>query len=427
VLGEVVAFCVVADTRWCLSQTHFVVGIVELADHFDLAVFLEDRDAGETHAVEGRVLHHGVVRHVLKDNLVSDLKGFVEAVIADEVTGETGRGTETIGVGFLFKLAAILNVGAIGHLKNVGHVSGRGNVEDSDVDSVFEEVDDAADEDAGAGGNCFAGLKVDLEMRVAGLDFANDADEAGDVVVLRSDEVTSAEVEPLHALEVRVKLGDDVGEGALKGVGSLLAEGVKVKAFDPDEIVFVHVLGEDAEAGAGGAGIVDFGDGLGILRIDPEAGRNRTLSGEDFFAVAGPLAEGVKDDVIGDLKELRHFLRRVSGGKDVDFAAEFFGAESCLVEPAGGGSGEIVPEGGVKVEAGEGLLREEDFGTGFLLDMLEDQAVPVEGGVVHEVAGGLESGGGSGVGKTGKGLSDGARESVGARGSVGAGHGEVGR
>ena len=54
----------------------------------ELAVHVEHPDVGVTHSVEERRLHHGVVDHVLEDNLVADLQGLVEREVAELVAGK---------------------------------------------------------------------------------------------------------------------------------------------------------------------------------------------------------------------------------------------------------------------------------------------------------------------------------------------------
>ena len=77
-------------------------------------------------------------------------------------------------------------------------MGGGGDIEDGDLHAVFDDVDDASDEDASTGGDGFAGLEEDLELWVAGLSFLDEVDEPGDVVVVRGDEVAAAHVEPFH-------------------------------------------------------------------------------------------------------------------------------------------------------------------------------------------------------------------------------------
>ena len=174
-------------------------------------------------------------------------------------------------------------------------------------------------------------------------------------------------------------------KGAFEGVCALFAEGVEVEALDAFEIVIVHEGGEDAEAGAGGAGIVDFGAGLSVFGVDAEAGGDLAVGAEDLFAILLPLGEGIEDDMIGDLDELGHFGWLVGGGEDVDVATEVLGTEAGFEESARGGSGEVVAENGVNCGAGEGLLGEEDFSAGFVLNVLENAAVMVEGALIEDV------------------------------------------
>ena len=326
----------------------------------------------------------------MEDELISDFEGLVEGIVTNDVSAQAGRSAEAIGVFFLARLAGSLDIWAVRHFEDVGHVGGGGNIKDGDFDSVFYDINDAADEDATAGGNRFPRLEKDFELRVAGLDFTNDPDEARDIVVIRGDEVAAAHIEPFHLFEVFVKLGNDMLKRALKGVRALFAERVEMKPLDALEIIGGEVFGEDAKAGAGSAGVVDFGTGFGVFGVNAKSGGDRAVRTEDLLAIAMPLGHRIEDDVIGDFHELVHFRRFVSGGKDMNVASELLGSKAGFVESTGGGPCKIVAENGIDCRAGESLLGEENLGPGFVLNVLEDTSVVVEGSLIEDVGGGFE-------------------------------------
>ena len=321
----------------------------------------------------------------MEDELIANLERFVEGIIANDIATEAGGSAKSIGVFFLAGEAGTLDIGAVGHFQNVGHVGGCGDIENGDLHAIFDDVDDTANENSSARGNCFAGLEEDFELWVAGPGFLDEANEAGDIVVVRGDEVASAHVEPFHLAEVFVEFGKDVFKGTLEGVGSLLAEGVKVETLDSLKVVFIHDASQDAEAGSGSAWVVNFGAGFGVFGIDAQAGGNPTVSTEDLFAVVLPLGEGIKDDVVGHFDKFTHLVRFVSGRKYVNFATEVLGSEACFEESAGGGAGEVISKDGIDRGAREGLLSEKDFGAGFVLDVFQDASVVVEGALVENV------------------------------------------
>lgn len=73
-----------------LLKLFLVLLVGEFVEQMELARFIELANARVTHSIEECRFHHGVVNHVLKDNLVSDLKRLVEGEISELVAGETG-------------------------------------------------------------------------------------------------------------------------------------------------------------------------------------------------------------------------------------------------------------------------------------------------------------------------------------------------
>ena len=59
-------------------------------EQMELAVQIELADARVPYTVEESRLHHGVVDHVLEDNLVADLEWFVEREVPELVAGKAG-------------------------------------------------------------------------------------------------------------------------------------------------------------------------------------------------------------------------------------------------------------------------------------------------------------------------------------------------
>jgi len=51
-------------------------------------------------------------------------QGGVKAVFADDIPCQAGEACKSVAVGFFAFLAASDNVGPVGHLQNVGHVTG---------------------------------------------------------------------------------------------------------------------------------------------------------------------------------------------------------------------------------------------------------------------------------------------------------------
>ena len=89
-----------------------------------------------------------------------------------------------------------------------------GNVQNSDVHFVVDNVANACDEFAGLPADGFARFHDDLQVRVTCGEILEDAHEFVAVVVLAGDVVTAAEVHPLHLREVLAEVLFKCGENA---------------------------------------------------------------------------------------------------------------------------------------------------------------------------------------------------------------------
>ena len=81
-------------------------------------------DGWQWHAVEGIGLDHGVEGHVVKNERIADGEWFVEGIISDDVTSQTGWSTKAIGVGEFVWLAGIFQRWAIRHFDDIWHMAG---------------------------------------------------------------------------------------------------------------------------------------------------------------------------------------------------------------------------------------------------------------------------------------------------------------
>ena len=173
--------------------------------------------------------------HVEEGDAVADFERGGEGVVADDVASEAGGAAEAVSVEEFAGVARAEDFGAVGHFEDVGHVAGGGDIEDGEVQRVLRQVEDGAGEDAGVEGDGFAGLEVNVELMFFA-EVLDDADEAVDIVAGAGDVVAAAEVDPFQAGE---KLGEfllEGGDGVLKRVAVLFAEGVEVEAVEAVEI-----------------------------------------------------------------------------------------------------------------------------------------------------------------------------------------------
>ena len=202
--------------------------------------------------------------------------------------------------------------------------------------------------------------------------------------------VAAAEVEPLQAAEPGRETRLHHRQGAGQGRQVLFAQGVEVQAAEARQVLAGELGAGDAQARMGGAGIVQGMPALAVLRVDaqaeaqPRPPRPRRL---DQGLEAVPLAEGVEEDVIGEVEDPFQFLRTVSRGETVDLAAKVLPPQPGLVEAAGADPLEGAHDQGRQGEEGEGLEGQQDPGPGFPLDPVEDPQIGGDARLVHDIAG----------------------------------------
>ena len=79
----------------------------------DFSVSVYAVNSRKSDAVKGVVFAHGVYCHVAENKPVAYGKGLVKGIVADDISGQTGSGSETIGVRLFACLSAAYDVGAI--------------------------------------------------------------------------------------------------------------------------------------------------------------------------------------------------------------------------------------------------------------------------------------------------------------------------
>lgn len=164
----------------------------------------------------------------------------------------------------------------IRHFEAVGHVAGEADVEDGGADAVvLHDVDYAGHEGACLPGEGTAGFEYHAQVWPSGVEVAQGLDEQLHVVVLAGHEVASAEVDPFQTGKPGGELINYMYERARESLGGALAMAVDVESFDflREVVGRGEVAGEDSEAGAWGAGVVELSLYLAVLGVDAEAKR----------------------------------------------------------------------------------------------------------------------------------------------------------
>ena len=342
----------------------------------ELAGFIELADARVTHTVEERGLDHRVVDHVFEDDAVADLERFVERIVAELVTGETGVARELVGVSLFARECRTDDVWTVRHFEAVWHMSANGNVQDDDIHFVVDDVTDAGDEFAGLPADSFARFHDDLQVRVTCGEVLENADEFVAVVVLAGDVVATAEVHPLHLREVLAEVLFECSENAFEGVGILFAESVEVEAFNAVEKLGLEFDFGHAEAGVLTARVVNVGFDCRKFRVHADAGTHAV--GERLVLKALPLRKAVERDVVGLIEDFVDFVVFVNGGKDVNFLVHLFAREAGFVKAGGGSAGEVFANERERTPEAVALEGADDFNAGLFLDIVEDFHITAE-------------------------------------------------
>ena len=345
------------------------------------------------HAVEVGGFDHGVVCHVLKDQLVSDRERAVKCIVANHVTGQAGDPPESIPIGALSGggFPVQRDVRAVGHLKDVRHVGGGRNIENGDTGaSVFKKVEDAGMKGSGMQDGCLARFEPDLVELVACSAFFDEAQEVVPIVVLFSNQVTTTEVEPAELLGIEglTEMLVDRFEGYRKGIAALLAEGVKVQSAQSGEVGPEEVVRRHSEAGAGGARVVKRGSRGRALGVDPQAepefpGEVAGV-GKRIVAPVSPMIEGVEVEVGTEIKEFPVGIPvSRSAGKNRG-AAELV-CELSLPEARGTESVKILAQKQENAGQGEGLERMDDPAAGISFETGQNLAVSADGAQIDDI------------------------------------------
>ena len=117
-----------AHKLFCLysvkSKPALEILISKLMFKMDFSVSVYAVNSRKSDAVKGVVFAHGVYCHVAENKPVAYGKGLVKGIVADDISGQTGSGSETIGVRLFACLSAAYDVGAIWHFQHIGHMAG---------------------------------------------------------------------------------------------------------------------------------------------------------------------------------------------------------------------------------------------------------------------------------------------------------------
>ncbi len=224
---------------------------------------------------------------IFEDDFVTDFQSFVEAVVSHNIAGKAGITGESAGVLFFSRLACAPYFRTVGHNDGIGHMCfGRG-VEDGDIDTVVNDIEYSGDEYAGLPADCLTGFQVDIDI-VLFFEVLDERDQFFSVVPLFGDMVASSEIEPLETCKIAAEFLLEYFEYFLKCIGTLFAEGVKMKPVTAFEDFGVKIGQRRAEPRVETTWVVEFDRRFGVFRVDP---KTQGEIGIDRFGFGGKLFE----------------------------------------------------------------------------------------------------------------------------------------
>jgi hypothetical protein len=148
------------------------------------------------------------VRHVIEQQPLARSQRGIEAVVADDVTGQAAGATEPVAVCLVTHAAGSEDFRPVGHLQRVGHVAGGRDVEDRLVAVGAEYVEHLGDQHPGVDRHRLARLEVDGQA-VFFTKITHPGDQGIDLVIRSGDVVTATEVDPLQLPEQVAELSLD--------------------------------------------------------------------------------------------------------------------------------------------------------------------------------------------------------------------------
>ncbi len=173
--------------------------------------------------------------------------------------------------------------------------------------------------------------------------------------------MTAAEVYPLHT---RKKFPEFLLKGpkrSAQSVGVLFAKGVEVQPADAIKQVGAKILASHAKAGIAATRVVKINLNLGILGVDPNSTGNRARVFIYRPAKMSPLAERVKNQVIGIADNLSKVRIPVGRTINMNLTPKLFSGQSGLIQRTGAGPRQHRPNLGKKPPHGKALEGQNDF------------------------------------------------------------------
>ena len=206
-----------------------------------------------------------------------------------------------------------------------------------------------------------------------------------DIVVRARDMVTSAEVQPLHSIEVFAELLLHSFKRCCECVRPLLAERMEVQPVESRKQILPKVCNLHPETRTGCTRVIDRMFLRRTLRVDPHAAGRTCRTRRRTEAL--PLGKGVEDNVVADRSELYNLLFLIGGLKDVVLPAHLLLRKASLVNAARRRAREIASDQRIVVIHGKTLLCEQHLCPRIFRDLSENFEILLQEFFVYEIGG----------------------------------------
>ena len=230
------------------------------------------------------------------------------------------------------------------------------HIEDGRFDaSVLHHIDHLAHQRPRLPGKGTARLKNNVQPGIALAEALQQVDKQHHVVIDTCHQMSATEVNPFQLRKPLRKLRLDVLQGARKRVGAALTMAMTMKTFDVFRQLLGQLVGRDAKACAGRAGIIKRGAHLRIFGIDAQPKTDGRVDMLRPLVETCILRERIELQMARTTGYRVDFIIGISGRKRVGCTAKLLKGQTSLIQGTGGCSADILLENGKGFPQRKGL------------------------------------------------------------------------
>ena len=249
-------------------------------------------------------------------------------------------------------------------------MAGGGGVQNGNIHAVMHNLQHARHQESGVQHDRLARLQIDFHI-ICAFEMLNHPNQTRDIIIRAGDVVTSAEVQPLHAVQIPSEFALERLHSGFQIVRILLAQRVKMQSVQHGQDAFVQLRQRCAQTRAGRTGIINCMSLLcGAFRIDAQTnGLAAFLCARAEFLY---LRRRIEADMVGIAQNFLKLIRAECRRKHVRLSAEFLRAQTGLMQSARRCARQIAPHQRITGKHGKRLLCKQDFAACPVGNRLED-------------------------------------------------------